>query len=590
MKVLALGFSVTEQYPGYVGVIAEKYKDNSDLEIVRVGLGGLQHYHSRYLFPSIIYEHMPDVVIIDHATPAFRNWAREHNDYKNSLKSLLRECYEHSIKVALIDFPRTDVDYNNDWVTTYHLEVSKMLSIPYKQLPMKEGILNDEVHPTKRGNLYYAEEAIALIQQAKCITETSLFEDVPRYDSILASELCVKGGREVLFSRGGYTENLLEIIEEESLDFNFNENTILSGYSTIKGPKSGFVEVDFDGDVKRHLHYDQFCYYNRIHAVILPRTITIPSMSIKQEPEIPDIKLLKGDRNTQARIGAIGRFFIEDQTVQNSLLLKHLKSSDLNVSNSEVIDNVHCTFDIVNFQKPIMIIFSNEATIVSKDNIYSSGLYKDELKRLDINVIIFSGFEVFSSYRSRFFSIFISSLGVLLKVFPERVGYGSSLGGYGVSVFSETLNLDRVLLLNPISTLRHSLVPWEARFLRQQKLDWNSGLHDGAEANCQGYIVYDPLFNIDKQHAQRYSNLTPLKLYGVGHCMPLHLARLEMLSKLIMDFLNESIDESWFYQQAKNRRIYKGYYDWLLSKQNKRLNPIRAKVIKRYQRLANLFE
>jgi hypothetical protein len=162
MKILCLGFSVTEQQPGYVDVIAEKLKGDTEIEVSRVGLGGLQPSHARYLFPSIIQGHKPDVIIIDHATPAFRNWTTDHNSYKNSLKSLLRECYECSIRILLIDFPRTDVEYSNDWVTAYHSELSGKLSIPHKIIPRKEGILRDEVHTTELGNIYYAEEILIL--------------------------------------------------------------------------------------------------------------------------------------------------------------------------------------------------------------------------------------------------------------------------------------------------------------------------------------------------------------------------------------------------------------------------------------------
>jgi hypothetical protein len=66
--------------------------------------------------------------------------------------------------------------------------------------------------------------------------------------------------------------------------------------------------------------------------------------------------------------------------------------------------------------------------------------------------------------------------------------------------------------------------------------------------------------------------------------MPLHLLRMGMLNTLVKDFINDCINIHWFVKKARKRKMYEGYYDWLLSKENKRLTPSRARVIKRHQR------
>jgi hypothetical protein len=594
MKVLALGFSVTAQYPGYVGIISSAWKDDADLDIIGVGLGGLQHYHTRYLFPAIINEHKPDVIIIDHATPAFRNWASDivgQQDYKKSMMSLLRVCCEHKVRVLLIDFPRADVDYNNDWVTIYHKEISDALSIPYKLLQLKDKILRDEVHTTKLGDIYYAEEVVQLIGQAALVTKLDLYadllSDLPRYDSVLASEICVDKNEKVFFSRSGYSEYFIKINEGETIALDFGKKMLISGYSNLIGPLSGFMEMNINGKINRHLNYDQHCYYNRIKATILSESVISSQLAIKQVPEIPDIKLLKGDKNFQKRIGAIGRILIQDQTVNNSRLIESCNLSLFPISSSEVVDNVFCKYQLFDTNKPLLFVFSNEASILSKEQVnnstYSTWEF-DFLIKQEANVISFSCIENITWYRSLVFTEFMLSLGKAVKKFPEKLGYGSSMGGYGASAFSDVLHLERVLLLNPISTLNPALVPWETRFMSFLNLNWNDDFNDGAATNCKGYVVYDPIHDLDKKHVQRYSHLTHLKIFGVGHGMPIHLLKMGILNRLLTDFIKNNIDTTWFFKKSRKRKMYKGYYEWLLSRENKRLTPSRIKVIKRHYR------
>lgn len=67
---------------------------------------------------------------------------------------------------------------------------------------------------------------------------------------------------------------------------------------------------------------------------------------------------------------------------------------------------------------------------------------------------------------------FISEIGKVIKNFPERLGYGGSMGGGAAGSFAELLNLDRLLLLNLITTLNKDIVPWETRFQKYASLNW----------------------------------------------------------------------------------------------------------------------
>ncbi len=259
-----------------------------------------------------------------------------------------------------------------------------------------------------------------------------------------------------------------------------------------------------------------------------------------------------------------------------------------------VIDNVWYKYHIDDYKKPIVITFAPFkpkkelylAEDIKKNNfdeLYIWGF--DFVRKEEFNVISFAPLKNGLWYRSENLASYLKILSQELKVFPLRLGYGGSMGGYGVSVFSNLLNLNRVLLLNPFSTLNRRLAPFETRFSDFLKNDnWESGFFDGGECNAKGYVIYDPLFHLDVKQANRYKNLEHLRLPGVGHSMPMHLQRLGMLGWIAKSFLHENhIDKNRFYKEARRRRNYSEYYNWLLSRWNKHLTPKRRAIIIQYK-------
>jgi hypothetical protein len=177
---------------------------------------------------------------------------------------------------------------------------------------MKDGILKDEVHATSLGHAYYAEEVQLLIKRAALITDPGLlFDGLPRYISVLAHDICKSSNEKIYFSRGGYSEKFVKLSENEVIMFDFEEDTIIRGYTCLLGPQSGFLDININGDVISYLHYDQFCYYNRMHGKIFPKPSISSRINMMQNSKIPDVKLLKGEQNVDERLGAVGRIFIE---------------------------------------------------------------------------------------------------------------------------------------------------------------------------------------------------------------------------------------------------------------------------------------
>lgn len=156
------------------------------------------------------------------------------------------------------------------------------------------------------------------------------------------------------------------------------------------------------------------------------------------------------------------------------------------------------------------------------------------------------------------------------------------MGGYGASAYADALKITRILLINPISTRKRdiAILDFESRrSLETFEYDWESDYYDGAMTNAEGYIVYDPLFHLDKLHAIRYKNLKHLKVPGLGHGMPGHLNKINVLDWLVDSFIKNDIDDNVFYEKVRKRRNLKRYYQWMTSNQNKYLTTSRKKVI-----------
>jgi len=250
------------------------------------------------------------------------------------------------------------------------------------------------------------------------------------------------------------------------------------------------------------------------------------------------------------------------------------------------VEDVYCKFHITDTHKPIVVSFAGAGDFIKtqRTKLGVSPWGFEFIKKNGGNVISFAAIDVSNWYRNAKFESFLEHVTAYIADFPSRLGYGGSMGGYGVSAFSNKLRLDRVLLINPISTLNKIQVPWERRFSSAAaRYDWGSGCFDGRHVTATGYVVYDPLHKFDKWHARRYGeNIKHLRVYGVGHSMARHLQSMGMLGKLYRDFVNDSIDEHDFYVNARARRYIDQYYKRQLASFNRRLTPARKEILDKH--------
>jgi|GEM_PF-3919952 len=316
MKVLVVGFSITAEMPGYVEKAASLILPEEALTLSKVGLGGLHPINIKYLFPSILRDHAPDVVILDHSTSSFRQFPLSREEYKSGLKSILRTCWEAKVQVGIFDLPRADVDYTDDWVVKYHEELSDKLSISHCLAPIGEGLLRDVVHPTALGHQLYAEALLQLVKRVGPIeADADFFLGVPQYDAITVCSLASDHYAREDFNRGGYSLPLVNIRAGDTLSLALDAPARIYGVTSLMGPKTGYLKLDVEGRGRNVLSYDEHSYYNRLSVFSVAgggaATFTSAQICITQTPEQPKVALLKGVADTSARVGAIGHILIE---------------------------------------------------------------------------------------------------------------------------------------------------------------------------------------------------------------------------------------------------------------------------------------
>ena len=141
--------------------------------------------------------------------------------------------------------------------------------------------------------------------------------------------------------------------------------------------------------------------------------------------------------------------------------------------------------------------------------------------------------------------------------FRKVVMTGTSMGGYAACAFASLAPGCTVMAFSPQSTLKKDLVPWETRFSSGRRADWSGPFADGAVESVDAeavFLVYDPNFAPDLQHAERYTapNAVRLPARYSGHKSALFLRRAGLLSSVVRGTVEGSMSKSEFF------RIYRG--------------------------------
>lgn len=143
--------------------------------------------------------------------------------------------------------------------------------------------------------------------------------------------------------------------------------------------------------------------------------------------------------------------------------------------------------------------------------------------------------------------------------FGKVVFSGTSMGGFAACAFSSLAPNCTVIAFSPQSTLDPDIVGWETRYWSGRHADWNGPYADAPkEIHAAGHvwIVYDPMLELDRRHAARFSgpNVSLLKARWTSHHCIKHMARTKILSTFVRECIDGSMTEARFYELYRRGR------------------------------------
>lgn len=231
-----------------------------------------------------------------------------------------------------------------------------------------------------------------------------------------------------------------------------------------------------------------------------------------------------------------------------------------------LVDDVLVQHYIVSFDRPLMVTFAPAGKVLTrkeaKDGCSAWGF--EFFKKMGVNVISFALIKNKSWFISEALVQYLTQLSPHLSLFPERLGYGASMGAFAHSLYYSQLRLDRLLLITPVTPLD---IPKEFNYC----------------ADFKGSItlIFDPFSHQDKYHALRYPEHTHyLKLYGVGHQVIETISKIGYLKTLVVDFIANDIHVFEFNLAMRDRRSIERYYSYMARNPTNRSTIRRRKIIR----------
>lgn len=252
---------------------------------------------------------------------------------------------------------------------------------------------------------------------------------------------------------------------------------------------------------------------------------------------------------------------------------------------SLIIDKTYCKYYFHDVKKPLVVTFAPAGALIKENEINENPSVWgfDFVKKEGLNIISFMAIGSNHWYLSKQLYKFLQQLQEKISIFDIRLGYGVSMGAYGISAYANVLNLQSVLLYSPISTLKESILTFDKNHYIDKEA-WAEFSLDGAEANVKGYIIYDPLYSADSKHAARYnSELEHLKVPGVGHIVIQYIAVLGLMQWIFRSFVTNTLDKSIFINKVKDRRKLAHYYDHMIALNTKKNNLLRVKLLEEHK-------
>lgn len=237
-----------------------------------------------------------------------------------------------------------------------------------------------------------------------------------------------------------------------------------------------------------------------------------------------------------------------------------------------IVDKTLVQSYIFSVGSPLMVTFSPAGSVLTSKQVAAgeAAWGYNFFKSHGINVLAFSAIDDKHWFVSQILKDFIQKLSPQLVIFPERLGYGASMGAYALSNHHKNLQLDRMLLITPIpSTIT------------------NNRLSDFSYAQyyCgQLTIILDPFCVQDRIEAKQYpKQANYLMMPGVGHRVIESLSHMGHLKTLVLQFINNDIDKISFANLVRKRRNIARYYRFMARNPTNKNTDKRKSIIRYYQ-------
>lgn len=142
--------------------------------------------------------------------------------------------------------------------------------------------------------------------------------------------------------------------------------------------------------------------------------------------------------------------------------------------------------------------------------------------------------------------------------------YGAGPCGYAAAAFSVAAPGARVLAIQPQATLDPRITEWDDRFTEMRRTDFTTRYGfapDMLDASAGAYVLFDPTETLDAMHAALFarSGVTQFRLRNMGDALQSDLMEMKVLTTLIRQAAEGSLDDLSFAQAYRARRTYPGY-------------------------------
>ncbi|HDX8442188.1 SGNH/GDSL hydrolase family protein [Aeromonas hydrophila] len=313
MKILFIGFSVTEEKDGYISYIRDFYK-NKNVSIDVRAIGGATFQVIPYLIDDFVTSKY-DFVIYEIAT-CYR-FINTMISYEQLLQEISHATLSKGALPCYINMYRKGIDYNEDIQATsieYHAKINKYpflnLINEIKNIQDEEEYLRDGIHTNSKGAVLYSNRICQFIDTV-LRTESKSKKKLSYLAELLPHE------PKKLFTRGEFTTAYISIEQGRTLSIIFPFEVTVCGILFIQGSDSGTLKVEFpETGFTRNIHmYDEFCYYRRYSYQFFPEQKS-SIVHLYQSDVIPQIELKKGEYNNNPRAGDIVGLLIKESSNQ----------------------------------------------------------------------------------------------------------------------------------------------------------------------------------------------------------------------------------------------------------------------------------